>query len=179
MTRAVKLKRRPPLTTLATRLIATTRSMYDVPLSAPPRPAFRPSRRSPPWPPPLRGAAISGSSSRIQIAILASGASELEPLLARAVRQSGDAAVVLVAGAVEHDRADARLHSTLREELAHLARLGGLVAGVGTEVGLHRRRGGERVARGVVDDVGEHVRGRAGHDQPRPCDRAQDLLADP
>src|SRR5215471_2749530 len=56
-TRAVKLKRRPPWTTLATRLMVTTRSRYAVPLSAPPRRSSRRSRRSPP-PPPRRGAAI-------------------------------------------------------------------------------------------------------------------------
>src|SRR3954469_8495447 len=55
-TSAVKLNRRPPLTTLATRLIATTRSRYDVegaPAPAP-RPSPRRSRRpqSPPGPPP-------------------------------------------------------------------------------------------------------------------------------
>src|SRR5690349_5069907 len=57
-TRAVKLNRRPPWTTLATRLMVTTRSRYAVPLSAPPRRSSRRSRRSPP---PLRGAAITSS----------------------------------------------------------------------------------------------------------------------
>src|SRR5690606_34531782 len=58
-TRAVKLKRRPPLTTLATRLIATTRSRCGV-LSAdalPRPPSRRLSRRPPslpPDPPPRR-----------------------------------------------------------------------------------------------------------------------------
>src|SRR3954467_10461158 len=48
ITSAVKLNRRPPLTTLATRLIATTRSMYAV-LSPPcPRRSSRPRDRSPP-----------------------------------------------------------------------------------------------------------------------------------
>src|SRR5579859_4584912 len=56
-TKAVKLNRRPPWTTLATRLMVTTRSRYAVPLSAPPRRSSRRSRRSPP-PPPRRGAAI-------------------------------------------------------------------------------------------------------------------------
>src|SRR5918994_812975 len=53
MTRAVKLNRRPPLTTFATRLMATTRSTYAV-LSAPPRRSSRPPRRSPPRSPPER-----------------------------------------------------------------------------------------------------------------------------
>src|SRR5829696_1821586 len=65
-TRAVKLNRRPPRWTLATRLIATTRSMYAV-LSAPPsrRPSrSRRSRRSAPAPPPRRwGPAMTASSS--------------------------------------------------------------------------------------------------------------------
>src|SRR4051794_30209649 len=47
-TRAVKLKRRPPWTILATRLMATTRSTYWL-FSAPPRRSSRPPpRRSPP-----------------------------------------------------------------------------------------------------------------------------------
>src|SRR5258706_10654118 len=107
MTSAVKLKRRPPLTTLATRLIATTRSIYDVPLSAPPRRSSRlPSRRSPPWPPPRRGAAISGSSSHLRRVgdapcKAAWGPSEVQTPFARAVSQRGDATVVLVAGTVD------------------------------------------------------------------------------
>src|SRR5690348_11934720 len=56
-TRAVKLKRRPPFTTLATRLIATTRSTYAVLSAWPPRRSSRPPRRSPPprrWDPLIR-----------------------------------------------------------------------------------------------------------------------------
>src|SRR5215212_8499073 len=61
-TRAVKLKRRPPLTTLATRLIVTTRSMYwlfspESRPSRPPRPPWpsRPPRRSGRSPPAVAG----------------------------------------------------------------------------------------------------------------------------
>src|SRR3954470_5442674 len=121
-TSAVKLKRRPPLTTLATRLIATTRSMYDWPLSAPPRRSSRRSRRSPP---PRRGAAISGSSSRQRLP--ANGPSERQPALARAVGQRRDATVVPVPRAVKHDGGDPGLLGALGQQLADLARLGGLV----------------------------------------------------
>src|SRR4051795_8517484 len=52
-TSAVKLNRRPPLTTLATRLIVTTRSRYRVfsTWSRPPRPPSRPPRPRPSRPP--------------------------------------------------------------------------------------------------------------------------------
>src|SRR2546426_976379 len=59
-TRALKLKRRPPFTTLATRLIATTFSIMPSPSRprsppsrlSPPRPLPRPPRPPPPPPPP-------------------------------------------------------------------------------------------------------------------------------
>src|SRR3978361_372654 len=61
ITRAVKLKRRPPLTTFATRLMATTRSMYWFLSSPPPRPPRppRPPPRSPRWGP------LMGSTSSV------------------------------------------------------------------------------------------------------------------
>src|SRR4051794_38904560 len=102
MTRAVKEKRRPPFTTLATRLIVTTRSRYALFSAAGPRPSRR-SRRSPPAPPPRRCApGITGSSSQLF-------SSELQASAARAIGQCGDAAAVLVAAAVEHDGRDAGL----------------------------------------------------------------------
>src|SRR5688500_14269881 len=108
--RAVKLKRRPPLTTLATRLIVTRRSMYGVlSWAAPPRPPSRRSRRSrlspPPGPPPSR---------RVRPGIRRSlpsccCASELQPAFAGGVGQRRDATVVVVATPVEDDGGDAGL----------------------------------------------------------------------
>src|SRR5690606_1167990 len=105
--------------------------------------------------------------------------SDLQAPFARTLRDGGDAAVVLVATAVEHDRGDAGVQGPARDELADLAGLGRLVAGVGAQVRLHRRRADQRVALVVVDDLDEHVPVGAGHDQARPLGRAEDLLPDP
>src|SRR5258708_2411558 len=85
-TRAVNENRRPPLTTLATRLISTTRSW-----------------RSRPSPETVRSMKLMGSRPRV------AGRWPLEgqPALAGTVGQGLDAAVVLVAAAVEHGRLDA------------------------------------------------------------------------
>src|SRR5690606_3261991 len=176
-TRAVKLKRRPPFTTLATRLILTTRSMYETPLSAaPPRRSSRRSRRSPPVPPPRRGAAaISGSSSQLP----SSGpASELEPALACAVGQRRDPTCVPVATTVEHHGGDPGFLGPLSEELADLLRLLGLVRLQRTQRGVHGGRAHQRVPDRVVHDLDEHVTGRAVDDQARTLGRTDDLLAD-
>src|SRR3954454_15683055 len=110
---AVKLKRRPPLTTLATRLIVTRRSMYGVlSWAAPPRPPSRRSRRSrlsplpPPGPPPSRRVR---PGIRRSLRSRCSTSSELQPALAGGVGQRRDAAVVLVAAAVEDHRGEPRL----------------------------------------------------------------------
>src|SRR3990170_750044 len=110
---AVKLKRRPPLTTLATRLIVTSRSMYGV-LSwpPPPRPPSRRSRRSrlsplppagppgPPDPPPSRRVRP-GIRRSLQSSCCSS---ELQAALAGGVGERGDPTVVVVATPVEDDR---------------------------------------------------------------------------
>src|SRR4051795_13148161 len=114
--------------------------MYAVspPPPAPPRPPRPP--RSPPaappgppaaggppaWPPacPPRRCCpgIRRSSSRCGCS------SELQSALTRAVGERGDAAVVLAAAAVEHDRCDALLLRALRDEGADLTGEGALVA---------------------------------------------------
>src|SRR4051794_39301703 len=102
-TRAVNEKRRPPLTTLATRLISTTRSWRS-------RPAELTDRS---------GAAIKrflrvegGGGARL----------ELQPGFARALGEGLHAAVVLVAAAVEDGGLDARRLRPLREQRAGTAR---------------------------------------------------------
>src|SRR3954453_16849894 len=102
ITSAVKLNRRPPLTTLATRLMATTRSMYAV-LSPPcPRRSSRPRDRSPP---PVRRWAPLMILVLLLVSRLVSmaGSSERQAAFAGAVGQGRDPAVVLVAGPVEDD----------------------------------------------------------------------------
>src|SRR5919204_2253601 len=99
-TSAVNEKRRPPLTTLATRLIATTRSSNcDFGASSRPGPP-RSSRggRLPCPPGPRRAGAA---------AIELSSLLEVQPALAGRLGQRLDAAVVLEAAAVEHHRGDA------------------------------------------------------------------------
>src|SRR3954470_7274203 len=138
MTSAVKLNRRPPFTTLATRLIATTRSRYAVAGAPPaaPRPSPRRSRRSPP-PAPVPRRWAPGITSFLS---WWRRTSELQPALARGVSQRGDAAVVAVARPVEDDRIDAGGLRPLGDELADGGRAGLLVAGLAADRALHRRR---------------------------------------
>src|SRR3954451_23587688 len=101
-TSAVKLNRRPPLTTLATRLMATTRSRYavaDAPAPAP-RPSPRRSRRSPPAPVPRRWA----PGIRTSLSFLSS---ECQPASTGRVGERRDPAVLAVAAAVEDHSFDA------------------------------------------------------------------------
>src|ERR671935_1060647 len=101
-TSAVNEKRRPPLTTLATRLIATTRSSNcDCGASSRPGPP-RSSRggRLPCPPGPRRAGAAA-------IELSSSNPLEVQAALARGLGQRADATVVAVAAAVEHHRADA------------------------------------------------------------------------
>src|SRR6266545_2373599 len=148
-TRAVKLNRRPPFTTLATRLIATTRSRCGVfsagALPRPP-PSRRFSRRPPPSvlpdPPPLRCCPGMDDPSL-----------ELESGFAGSVRQGREATRVAVATTVEDDLADAGGLGPLGQERADLGRDRLLVAVGAPDRGVQRRRGEQRVALAVVDDL--------------------------
>src|SRR6185369_9400047 len=147
-----------PLTTLATRLIATTRSTCGVFSAAPPRPPpSRRSRRSPPPAPPprrccpgIRRPSCSGSCS-------SEVASEVQAVLAGRIGERREPAVVLVPAAVEDDRGDTGRLGPLGHQLADLAGGGGLVA----------------------DDLRVQVPGGPGDDQPRTDRGAPDLLAQP
>src|SRR3954467_15347604 len=123
-TSAVKEKRRPPLTTLATRLISTTRSWRS-------RPAGDTERST----------AI-GSPVRL----------EAEATLARAVGERADMAVVLVAAPVEDDGVDAGGLGPLGEEPAGPA--GALDPGEIAQLGLVPLDGGPRRAGGGRGDPG-------------------------
>src|SRR5690606_38069426 len=172
---AVKLKRRPPFTTLATRLIVTTRSMYAV-LSAPWLRLSRP-RRSPPWRSPARcprWAPLMRTSSTLSCS---SSRSEGQAALTGAVGQGRDATVVLVAGTVEDDRLDTGLLGARSHELADALGLLGLVRGQGPQVRLHGGGGGEGLADLVVHDLHADVARRPGDDEARTLRGAVDLLA--
>src|SRR5437016_5508576 len=92
-TSAVKENRRPPLTTLATRLISTTRSWSS-------RPADETER------------------SRVAIGSPRVPGLEPEPALSRALRERLHATVVLVAAAVENGLLDAGGTGALRDQSA-------------------------------------------------------------
>src|SRR3954468_12671502 len=162
-TSAVKLNRRPPLTTLATRLMVTTRSTKAV-FSPPPsrsrrvararrsrRPLFSPLVPAPVPPPRRWGPAIRRSFS------LARSCSQAQAALTGAVGHRRDPAVIAVATAVEDDRLDAGLPGPFRDALADLTGLGRLVAVEGAQVRLHGRGVRQGVAPGVVDDLGDDV----------------------
>src|SRR5579884_794675 len=125
-TSAVNEKRRPPLTTLATRLISTTRSWRS-------RPAAETERSR----------AMQGNQG--------SGL-EPEPGLAGAVGQGLHTAVVLVAAAVEHGGLDAGGAGTLGQRGADPAGL--LHGGQLAQPGLGPVGGGQRAAGAVVDELG-------------------------
>src|SRR5437667_9507648 len=141
-TRAVKLKRRPPFTTLATRLIATTRSTYALFSTAPSRRPSRRSRRSPPpapvprrWGPGIRSSSSQYERSSAQTSL---APSERQPALASALCERSHPAVVTVAATVEHDSVDPRGLGARRDQLTDLAGFGGLVATERAQLGLHR-----------------------------------------
>src|SRR5687767_5777266 len=99
-TRAVKEKRRPPLTTLATRLISITRSWRSSPrgLTVSTLVVLEPFM-----------AAVQGSGD---------GSSETQPLLPGALGESLNAAVVLVAATIKDAGGDARLAGPLGQQLS-------------------------------------------------------------
>src|SRR3954453_23356101 len=105
--------------------------------------------------------------------------SERQPAFAGAVSECCDAAVVLVAGAVEHHAVDTGGPGPLGDELADALGLGGLVTVERAQVGLHGGRRHERLADEVVDDLhGDVLRGARAH-EPWSLRRAGDLLATP
>src|SRR3954453_23305335 len=130
-TRAVKLNRRPPLTTLATRLMVTTRSRCGLFSGAlPPRPPSRRSLRSPRSPPrslpPVRAPRCGPGIRRSPQ--LRCCPSELQSGLAGRVGERRDPAGVGVATTVEDDLRDAGCLRRVGERGAELLGLGRLVA---------------------------------------------------
>src|SRR5262249_25606342 len=140
-TNAVKEKRRPPLTTLATRLISITRSWRSSPRGL----TVSTLVMSMPFIGPDR---VAGWRRR------GSGPSELQPFLAGAFCKRLDATVELVATAVEDTGLDIRFLGALGEQLAGPLRLraGGQFAQL--RLGPVDRRQG--VPRSVVDELSEN-----------------------
>src|SRR4051812_8694662 len=128
-TSAVNEKRRPPLTTFATRLISTTRSWRS-------RPAEETDRS---------GAAI---EEVLRVGEELEGDLERQSTLARALGEGLHATVVLVAAAVEHRGLDAGGLRALGEQGAGTARLVHLGQGPQLVLGPADRR--QRTAGGVV-----------------------------
>src|ERR1700759_5376600 len=128
-TSAVNEKRRPPLTTLATRLISTTRSWRSSPAAETVR-----SRTT--------------GISRPRLAVL-----EGQPALAGSVGERPHAPVVLVAATVEHCRGDPGLDRALRQQAPGTGRL--LHPPQSAQFGLDPVDRGHRAAGLVVDQLGE------------------------
>src|SRR5688572_1869576 len=134
-TRAVKLNRRPPLTTLATRLMVTTRSRCGVfsAMSRGPRPPSRPRPR-PSRPPPSRlppSVLLPDPEPRRcgpGIPVHSPFCLELESGATSGVGQRSDSSGVLVAAPVEDDLADPGRLGPLRDQCAHLGGDGLLVS---------------------------------------------------
>jgi hypothetical protein len=168
-TSAAKEKRRPPLTTLATRLMWMTFSFRSDSRRDPGRPD-RPPPPPPPGPPPAATTLLSCHASPL----------ELEAALAGAVRESLHTAVVQIPTAVEDDLRDPLLLRALGQQLAGeppALRLGQLTARVRTSAEsveipaasprVRRRRAALEVVQRAVDD------------QPRPLARPRHLLPNP
>src|SRR5215212_7554131 len=147
-TRAVNEKRRPPLTTLATRLISTTRSW----------------RSSPELEIERSGAGIEPFRLEDQAA------------LAGTLGEGPHAAVIAVSAAVEDRGLDAGGLRALAEQLARA--LGLLHAGQRLELGLRPVDGRQRAPRRVVDELREDAAVGAEDGDPRPLGGAGDLGAD-
>src|SRR3954471_20202937 len=153
MTSAAKPKRRPPFTTLATRLIWTSLSMNSLGSRSAPRPPRR--SRAPPSRSRLGSCAITvfslfGRSARHHPL-------EVQATFARGIAERFDAAVVAIAAAVEHDILDALLDRALGNQRAH--RLGGLDIGARLRAHVLLQRGGRRQRQPlhVVDHLGIDV----------------------
>src|SRR5919109_3656468 len=151
-TSAVKEKRRPPLTTFATRLMETTRSFNSSTLGS-----IFVSATNPP----------SDSKS--------------EAAGARGIRQRLHAAMVLVPAAIEHDALNARRLGLLREQRAdglgrrHVApRL--VLPEECLAAAVDGQHGTPRI---VVDQLGVDVAEAAEHRQPRARRRAPHVTSQP
>src|SRR3954452_18382138 len=142
-TRAVNEKRRPPLTTLATRLISITRSCRSRPF----------------------GLTVSTAIERVRVEDVRARSSELQAPLASALGDRRDAPVEAVAASVEYAGLDPARLGALGDQLPGTF---GLLHRVEL-AGLGLRPGGrcECASGVVVDQLGEDAPVRAVHGQTR------------
>src|SRR5579875_101585 len=154
-TMLLKLKRLPPCTTLATRLICTTCSSNS--FSSPPkRREFR----------------LSLTLAGLLLLL------ELQARLASCLGYGFYSTVVLIASAVEDDGGNALFARALGDRLsdqARLQRLGMLVRELFTHGRLECRRGSQRSSLGVVDQLGVNVYIATENREPRPLGGSADL----
>src|SRR2546426_8231436 len=146
MTSAAKPNRRPPLTTLATRLMPTSFSVNSL------------SSRSRGWrsPSPLRPSRCVRAMGPL---------SEIEPALAGGVGQGLDPAVIEIGAAVEHDPLDPGRLGAFGEQFADRACRPFIGPGlqIRLEAGIEGRGRGQRAAGQIVDDLGIDMARRAEH----------------
>src|SRR4029453_13817833 len=149
-TRAVKENRRPPLTTLATRLMATTRSVRSSALGS-----IRTSA--------TRCSSLEGQAGR-----------------AGRLGERLDPPVVLIAAAIEDNLLDAACLRPLGQQLAHDFGRGHVAARLrlGAEVGGPAVPRGQRAPARIVDHLRVDVAQAAEHRQPRPLRGPDDPGAD-
>src|SRR5688572_2748091 len=162
-TSAAKPNRRPPFTTLATRLIETSFSTKS--------PSSRSRSRSRPPRSPFSPRAICPGIPFL----------ELQTALAGPVGERLHPPVIEISAAVEHHRLDAGRLGALGDQEPNL--LGGVLVGAGLELGLQilveRGGGRERRAFRIVDDLGVYVPARPEHGQARARRLATQIGADP
>src|SRR5438270_1502704 len=150
-TSAVKEKRRPPLTTLATRLISTTRSWSSSPEAETVR-------------------------SRVAISRSRVAGLERQPAVTGALGEGLDASVVLVAAAVEHRLLDPGRLGPLGQQRPGSPGLDH--ARQPAEIGLGPVDRRQRDPGVIVDQLREHAPVGAEHRDPRALGAAADLRPD-
>src|SRR3972149_2266973 len=177
-TSAANPNRRPPFTTLATRLMETSFSMVSS--SRPPssRPRPRPSPRSRPPPPrprpsprPLRRGPEGGADGPAGVSVISAIPAHLKikPAFAGGFGQGFDPAVIKITAAVEHHPLHAGGDRALGDQFSHF-RCGGAVRAfrqLSLQLLVERGSGGERRTLGVVDHLDIDVLSRTEHGKPR------------
>src|SRR6185436_7485036 len=153
-TNALNENRRPPFTTLATRLISITFSTNSL--------TSRSRSRSRPRPP-----------------LSVRRSSELQSALAGAIGHSLHAAMISIPGPVEHHRLDARALGLFGEQLAGGLAAGNLAAALDRRAFTLVGDADEHHAAIVVDQLGVDVLERPEHHQARATGAAGHFLPDP
>src|SRR5271169_6920063 len=167
-TRAAKPKRRPPFTTLATRLMLTSFSVNSL------------SSRSRVWRSPSPRPRRSLCVRAIVRAMLT--LSEIETALAGGIGQGFDPAVKQIGAPIKHDPLDPRCLGPLGDELSDGARRGhvGAILEVRPEAAIEARSRRERAPGCVIDDLRIDVFRRAENRKARPIiRRAPQIVPDP